>query len=62
MLSYMETLNELNTDGVPPTSHAVPLSNAFRPDTAAPSLGIDLALSNAPERNGSYFQVPPVIE
>lgn len=62
MLSYVETLNELNTDGVTPTSHAVPLSNAFRPDTATPSLGIDLAFSNAPERSDSYFQVPPVIE
>jgi len=62
MLSYVETLNELNTDGVPPTSHAVPLNNAFRPDSVTPSLGIDLALSNAPKHSDSYFLVPPVIE
>ena len=62
ILTYAKTLNELNTDGVVPTSHAVPLNNAFRSDTAIPSLGIDAAMLNAPDRNESYFLVPPVIE
>jgi aspartyl-tRNA(Asn)/glutamyl-tRNA(Gln) amidotransferase subunit C len=62
ILTYAETLNELNTDGISPTSHAVPMENAFRPDSTAPSIGLDKALANAPDRNDSYFRVPPVIE
>ena len=62
ILSYVETLNELNTDGIIPTAHAVPLENAFRPDRAQPSIGIDKALANAPERADTCFKVPPVIE
>ena len=62
ILDYAKTLNELNTDGILPTSHAVPLKNAFRPDTVVPSIGVDAALSNAPDKSDSYFRVPPVIE
>jgi aspartyl-tRNA(Asn)/glutamyl-tRNA(Gln) amidotransferase subunit C len=62
ILTYVETLNELCTDGISPTSHAVPMENAFRPDSLTPSIGLDKALANAPDRNDSYFRVPPVIE
>lgn len=62
ILSYVETLNELNTDGITPTSHAVPLENAFRPDEPTVSIGIDKALMNAPDRVETFFRVPPVIE
>lgn len=62
ILAYVETLNELNTDGISPTSHAVPMENAFRPDCVTPSIGHDRALANAPDKNETYFRVPPVIE
>ena len=62
ILAYVETLNELNTDGINPTSHAVPMENAFRPDCVTPSIGHDRALANAPDKNETYFRVPPVIE
>lgn len=62
ILAYVEALNELNTDDVQPTSHAVPMQNAFRPDVVAPSIGHDRALANAPDTNETYFRVPPVIE
>jgi len=62
ILAYAETLNELNTDGINPTSHAVPMENAFRPDCVTPSIGHDRALANAPDKNETYFRVPPVIE
>lgn len=62
ILTYVETLNELNTDGIPPTSHAVPVENAFRADRATPSIGIDNALRNAPDRIDTFFRVPAVIE
>jgi aspartyl-tRNA(Asn)/glutamyl-tRNA(Gln) amidotransferase subunit C len=62
ILSYAETLNELDTDGITPTAHAVPVENAFRPDVAQASIGIAKALHNAPDRVETFFRVPPVIE
>lgn len=62
ILAYVETLNELITDDISPTSHAVPMENAFRPDCVAPSIGHERALANAPDTNETYFRVPPVIE
>ena len=62
ILRYVETLNELDTDGITPTAHAVPVENAFRPDIVQPSIGINQALGNAPDRVETFFRVPPVIE
>lgn len=62
ILKYVDTLNELNTDGIIPTSHAVPVENRFRPDSVETSIGIVKALSNAPEASEACFRVPPVIE
>ncbi len=62
ILAYVDKLNELNTDGVVATSHAVPMENAFREDVVRPSIGIDNALANAPARVESFFRVPKVIE
>ena len=62
ILGYVEKLKELNTEGVVPTSHAVPMENSFREDRAFSSIGLDKALANAPDRAGSFFAVPKVIE
>ena len=62
MLGYVETLNELNTDGIVPTAHAVPVENAFREDTIRPSIGTEKALKNAPEAANNCFRVPKIIE
>lgn len=62
ILSYVDKLNELQTDGIVPTAHAVPMENAFRCDEVRPSLAIDAALANAPDRVEGYFRVPKVIE
>lgn len=62
ILDYVEKLNELNTDGIMPTSHAVPMENAFRDDVVRESIGVDAALANAPDRVEGYFRVPKVIE
>lgn len=62
ILAYVEKLNELDTAGIVPTSHAVPVENAFREDAVRPSLGVDHALANAPDRVEDYFRVPKVIE
>ena len=62
ILAYVEKLNELDTAGIIPTAHAVPMENAFREDEVTPSIGIDNALANAPDRAESFFRVPKVIE
>jgi aspartyl-tRNA(Asn)/glutamyl-tRNA(Gln) amidotransferase subunit C len=62
ILSYVDKLSELNTDGIIPTSHAVPMENSFRSDETYPSLGTENALANAPEKVDGFFKVPKVIE
>ena len=62
ILAYVDKLNELDTAGIVPTAHAVPMENAFRVDVATPSIGIDNALANAPSRVEGFFRVPKVIE
>ena len=62
ILAYVEKLNELDTDGIVPTSHAVPMENAFRDDVVRPSIGAEAALANAPDRVADFFRVPKVIE
>ena len=62
ILAYFEQLQQLDTSGVPPMSHAVPVSDVFRGDEPAPALPTEEALQNAPERDRGCFQVPRVIE
>ncbi|HVO83268.1 MAG TPA: Asp-tRNA(Asn)/Glu-tRNA(Gln) amidotransferase subunit GatC [Syntrophobacteria bacterium] len=61
ILQYVEKLNELDTTGVSPTSHAIDLENAFREDAVEASLPRDASLENAPESNGTEFVVPRII-
>ena len=61
ILSYVAKLNELDTTGVAPTTHALSLQNAFREDQVKPSLPREEALANAPQDNGESFVVPRVI-
>lgn len=62
MLGYVEKLNELDTEGVEPMAHAVPMSNAFRDDEIKPAIGIERALQNAPAAAAGCFKVPKIIE
>ena len=62
ILTYVEKLNELDTTGVEPTSHVLPIKNVFKDDMVKPSLTPDEALSNAPERSGDFYRVPKIIE
>jgi aspartyl-tRNA(Asn)/glutamyl-tRNA(Gln) amidotransferase subunit C len=62
ILGYVEKLNELDTDGVEPMAHPLPVQNVFRPDELKPSLPIDEALRNAPARSGDFFAVPAVLD
>jgi len=62
ILDYVDLLTELNTDGVEPMAHPLPVQNVFRADELAPSLPVDQALANAPSRLGDFFGVPAVLE
>lgn len=62
ILKYAEKLNSLDTMGIEPTSHVLPLSNVMRDDTVKPSWTIEKVLLNAPEAEDDQFKVPPVLE
>jgi aspartyl-tRNA(Asn)/glutamyl-tRNA(Gln) amidotransferase subunit C len=62
ILDYVEQLNELDTEDIIPTAHAVPMENAFREDTVKPSLDPEAVMVNAPDAGAGCFRVPKVIE
>ena len=62
ILLYIDKLNELDTSGVEPMSHAIAVTNAFREDKGADSLGTEQSLMNAPDARGEFFRVPKVID
>jgi len=62
ILVYMDILNNVDTAGVEPTTHAIDLTNAFREDRVKESLGAEATLVNAPDAFGDCFRVPRVIE
>ncbi len=62
ILTYVEKLNELDTKGVPPTSHVLDIKNVMREDVVAPSLPQERALANAPEKAAGHYKVPKIIE
>lgn len=62
ILLYIDKLNESDTKGVEPMSHAIALTNAFREDKIVDSIGTEQTLANAPDARGEFFRVPKVIE
>ena len=61
ILEQFNVLNEVDTDGVPPTSHTVDLTSVFRDDEELASLAQEDVLANAPRRDDDYFRVKPVL-
>jgi aspartyl-tRNA(Asn)/glutamyl-tRNA(Gln) amidotransferase subunit C len=62
ILQYAGKLDELNTDGVEPTSHVMPIANVMREDAVRPSLSRERVLLNAPDEEDGQFKVPAVLE
>lgn len=62
ILEYVEQLNRLDTAGIEPTSHIIPLRNVMRDDVPAASLPREEALRNAPDSDGKFYRVPKIIE
>lgn len=62
ILDYFDLLKRVDTDGVLPTSHTLPLENVSREDVPRPSQSHEETLANAPLREGNYFRVRKVLE
>ena len=62
ILTYIDKLRALDTAGVEPTSHAVPVTNVMRDDVERPSLPQEDMLANAPDRHREMFRVPKIID
>ena len=62
IISSVARVGEVVADDIPPTTHAVPLTNVLRDDTVAPSLERADALAGAPDAEGAYFRVPRILD
>lgn len=62
ILDHFATLQALDTEGVEPTSHPLPLESVMRPDEARPSLAREDVLANAPQADEGAFRVRAVLE
>jgi aspartyl-tRNA(Asn)/glutamyl-tRNA(Gln) amidotransferase subunit C len=60
ILEAVAKVSELDLSDVEPTSHPLAVVNAWDEDEPRPSLAVEEALANAPERDGNFFRVPPV--
>ena len=58
ILGHIDTINELDLEGVPPTSHVVEVANALRADEPRPCLDREVVLAAAPARTEEGFLVP----
>ncbi len=61
VLEHARRISEVDTTGVPPTNHAIPLSNVYREDVETASLPVEEAISNAPWAQDGAFRVPRIV-
>ena len=62
ILTYVETIGELDTEAIEPMSHVLEIKNVWREDKQGKPEGQESILSNAPSRDGDYYKVPRIIE
>lgn len=63
IIAYIEQLQEVDTENVPPCNHVLEgMSNVMRDDIIGATLPRDVFLSNAPSQIGGMIRVPPVIK
>ena len=61
ILESVASISGVADDDIPPTSHALPLTNVFRADVLVPGLSAEEALSGAPEQEQQRFKVPRIL-
>lgn len=62
IIDYVDKMNRVDTEGVEPLAHCLPVKNCFRGDEVRESLDAEDALANAPARDGDYFKVPRMLD
>lgn len=62
ILEHFQALAAVDTEGVEPTAHPLPLANVMRSDEVQPSLARDEVLANAPVAEEGYLRVRAVLE
>ena len=61
VITFMDKLEELDTEGIEPTIHVLDMHNVFRKDEVQESLPIEDVLKNAPDSEEDYFVVPSIL-
>ncbi|HEY5990512.1 MAG TPA: Asp-tRNA(Asn)/Glu-tRNA(Gln) amidotransferase subunit GatC [Streptosporangiaceae bacterium] len=61
IITAVARVQEVAAEGIPPTSHAVPLANVFRDDVVVPPIGAEQALAQAPAVEQQRFRVPRIL-
>jgi aspartyl-tRNA(Asn)/glutamyl-tRNA(Gln) amidotransferase subunit C len=62
ILAYMDTLQDVDTTGVAPMTHAVPMHLRLRADEVDASLPAEQVVASAPAHDDTYFEVPKIID
>ena len=61
ILGHIDTIQQLDLASVPPTAHAIPVTNVTRPDVVVPGLTHEAALMNAPAEQDGAFLIPQIV-
>jgi len=61
ILGHIDTIQQLDLQGIEPMTHAIPLVNQTRPDVVRPCLSRDDALLNAPDAEDGAFKIPRIV-
>ena len=61
ILSYVDQLQEIDTENIPPTTRAVEVVNAMREDFVELNCSREDILNQAPRREGDFFRVPKIL-
>ena len=61
IISAVARVQEVAAEGIPPTSHALPITNVYRADEIVPCLAADVVLSEAPAVEQQRFKVPRIL-
>ena len=62
ILTFVDKINELDTDNIEESAFALDSVNVFRKDEVRESLDRELLMQNAPSSNGVQYQIPPILE
>ena len=62
ILDYAARLQEIDTEGIPPTASVLPARSVLRQDETCPALKLEDVLRNASKTEQQQFKVPPVLE